>query len=156
MSVTISVHVQHSLLVYIMIFYFALVSQSHQRDNEPMYSCHICDNLFQRGSLLTKHLMVQHRIFWSPGHSRFRSVQLAGCYSMCVKITLHWFEATGMNDIMQLQTIQFHNNGKHVGTLCHFRSSNLLSHLSYKQLHHTVACTEYYLPESNPDVPLNH
>lgn len=46
--------------------------KSHHRDDEPMYCCHICDNLFQRGSLLTQHLMVQHSIFWPPGHSRFR------------------------------------------------------------------------------------
>jgi hypothetical protein len=75
LSAKITVCIQCSLLVYIVIACcFVVVFQSHHKDDEPMYCCHICDNLFQRGSLLTQHLMVQHSIFWPPGHSRFRSV----------------------------------------------------------------------------------
>ncbi|XP_077861740.1 histone H4 transcription factor-like [Saccoglossus kowalevskii] len=41
-------------------------------NEEARYLCHICDNSFSRGSLLTKHLKKKHKFKWPSGHPRFR------------------------------------------------------------------------------------
>ncbi|RZC42523.1 histone H4 transcription factor [Asbolus verrucosus] len=37
-----------------------------------VYECHNCKKQFNRGGLLTKHLMKVHNYHWPSGHSRFR------------------------------------------------------------------------------------
>lgn len=44
----------------------------HRGNDEPLYCCHICDDRFQRGSLLTRHLFTHHGFRWPSGHCRFR------------------------------------------------------------------------------------
>lgn len=45
--------------------------RSHLGTDEAMYCCHICDNRYQRGSLLTRHLLSKHKLCRPSGHSRF-------------------------------------------------------------------------------------
>lgn len=44
----------------------------HLGREQPLYCCHICDSRFQRGSLLTRHLLAKHSICRPSGHCRFR------------------------------------------------------------------------------------
>lgn len=44
----------------------------HGDGNLKNYACHICEDRFARGNLLTKHLMMKHEYNWPSGHSRFR------------------------------------------------------------------------------------
>jgi hypothetical protein len=44
----------------------------HLGIDEPMYCCHICDDRFQRGSLLTSHLLSKHNLCRPSGHCRFK------------------------------------------------------------------------------------
>ncbi|KAK4879493.1 hypothetical protein RN001_007639 [Aquatica leii] len=37
-----------------------------------IYECHCCQARFDRGNLLTKHLIKAHDYYWPSGHSRFR------------------------------------------------------------------------------------
>ncbi|PNF17531.1 hypothetical protein B7P43_G16827 [Cryptotermes secundus] len=47
----------------------------HAGCDQPQYCCHICDSLFQRGSLLTRHLRKRHSICRPSGQCRFRYKQ---------------------------------------------------------------------------------
>jgi predicted RNA-binding Zn-ribbon protein involved in translation (DUF1610 family) len=44
----------------------------HGGSDEPRYSCHLCDSLFHRGALLTRHLCKQHDIYRPVSRSRLR------------------------------------------------------------------------------------
>lgn len=46
--------------------------KDHRGDDEPMYCCHICDERFERGAILTRHLFIKHSFRWPSGHCRFR------------------------------------------------------------------------------------
>ena len=46
--------------------------QTVHSDNEPKYSCHVCEERFFKGSDLTKHLVKGHSFTMPSGHSRFR------------------------------------------------------------------------------------
>ncbi|KAJ9576162.1 hypothetical protein L9F63_006984 [Diploptera punctata] len=46
--------------------------KDHQGDDQPLYCCHICEEKFERGSILTKHLFSKHCFRWPSGHCRFR------------------------------------------------------------------------------------
>ena len=40
-------------------------------DRPPSYQCHCCDKVFEKGCLLSKHLIRDHGFQLAPGHSRF-------------------------------------------------------------------------------------
>jgi len=45
-----------------------------QGGESSKYVCHLCNNKFVKGNLLTKHLRFKHHYSLPPGHKRFRSV----------------------------------------------------------------------------------
>ncbi|KAL3885799.1 hypothetical protein ACJMK2_025837 [Sinanodonta woodiana] len=44
----------------------------HQDLSVANYACHVCNAMFTRGGVLTKHLKKKHKFHWPSGHSRFR------------------------------------------------------------------------------------
>ena len=46
--------------------------QTVHSDNEPKYTCHVCEERYFKGSDLTKHLVKAHSFTMPSGHSRFR------------------------------------------------------------------------------------
>lgn len=52
------------------------ISMVHYNDPEELYKyyCHLCNDLFPRGSYLTKHLKTEHKFHKPAGLKRFRYV----------------------------------------------------------------------------------
>ncbi|KAK9869734.1 hypothetical protein WA026_003470 [Henosepilachna vigintioctopunctata] len=48
------------------------IQREHGQNYGQKFECHICQNQYNRGGVLTKHLIKAHGVQWPSGHSRFR------------------------------------------------------------------------------------
>jgi len=47
----------------------------HSKKTKKSYGCHLCNSVYLRGFLLTRHLKRKHNYSWPSGHPRFRYIE---------------------------------------------------------------------------------
>jgi len=47
----------------------------HSKKKKKSYGCHLCNSVYLRGFLLTRHLKQKHNYSWPSGHPRFRYIE---------------------------------------------------------------------------------